>query len=429
MQIGDSIGLAWQTVKVNKLRTGITVAIIALGIMALIGIITAIEAMNQSLRESFSTMGANGFNIRFRERNFFMGGNNNRSVQKTTKSAQKVRTSNTGRFITYQEAVGFKRSYTYPATVSISLRGSFNETVQYITNEKAYKTNPNVAFQGGDENYLELNGYKMAAGRNFTLNEVETGRAVVVIGDEVLNRCFEGNAKKAIDKIVKIGNRPYLVIGVLEKKGASAFLNLDNVAITSYNNIRQVSSSIGTFSIGVMVSDYKLLDNAVGQATGVFRNIRKLDIQENDNFYIDKSDALAEKFIGFLSGITGSAAVIGLITLIGAAIGLMNIMLVAVTERTKEVGLSKAIGATSQTIRRQFLFESIIISLLGAAIGIVLGVVVGNIFGIILNTGFVIPWGWVFAGVIICFVTGLLAGVYPAGKAAKLDPIVALRYE
>jgi len=252
---------------------------------------------------------------------------------------------------------------------------------------------------------------------------------VVVIGDEVLNRCFEGNAKKAIDKIVKIGNRPYLVIGVLEKKGASAFLNLDNVAITSYNNIRQVSSSIGTFSIGVMVSDYKLLDNAVGQATGVFRNIRKLDIQENDNFYIDKSDALAEKFIGFLSGITGSAAVIGLITLIGAAIGLMSIMLVAVTERTKEVGLSKAIGATSQTIRRQFLFESIIISLLGAAIGIVLGVVVGNIFGIILNTGFVIPWGWVFAGVIICFVTGLLAGVYPAGKAAKLDPIVALRYE
>ena len=204
MQIGDSIGLAWQTVKVNKLRTGITVAIIALGIMALIGIITAIEAMNQSLRESFSTMGANGFNIPFRERNFFMGGNNNRSVQKTTKSAQKVRTSNTGRFITYQEAVGFKRSYTYPATVSISLRGSFNETVQYITNEKAYKTNPNVAFQGGDENYLELNGYKMAAGRNFTLNEVETGRAVVVIGDEVLNRCFEGNAKKAIDKIVKI---------------------------------------------------------------------------------------------------------------------------------------------------------------------------------------------------------------------------------
>jgi putative ABC transport system permease protein len=429
MQIGDSIALAWQTVKVNKLRTGITVAIIALGIMALIGIITAIEAMNQSLRESFSTMGANGFSIRYRERNFFMGGNNNDDVKKTTKKAQKERKSNTGRFITYKEAFEFKNAYSYPATVSISLRGSFNETVQYVSKEKAFKTNPNVAFQGGDENYLELNGYKLAAGRNFTQNEVSTGRAVAIIGDEVLNKCFEGNAAKAIDKIVKIGNRPYLVIGVLEKKGASAFLNLDNVAITSYNNIRQVAASIGTFSIGVMVKDYKLLDNAVGQATGTFRNIRKLDIQENDNFYIDKSDALAEKFIGFLSGITGSAAVIGLITLIGAAIGLMNIMLVAVTERTKEVGLSKAIGATSQTIRRQFLFESIIISLLGAGIGIVLGVLVGNLFGIILKTGFVVPWVWVFTGVVICFLTGLLAGVYPAGKAAKLDPIVALRYE
>ncbi len=429
MQIGDSIALAWQTVKMNKLRTGITVAIIALGIMALIGIITAIAAMNQSLRESFSTLGANAFSIRYRERNFFMGGGNRRQVEKTTKARQKERQSNTGRMISYEEAIAFKKDFTYPSLVSVSLRGSFNETVQYITNEKAFKTNPNVSFLGGDENYLELNGYKLAFGRNFSDNDVQSGRAVVIIGDEVVNKCFGGNAQKALDKIVKIGDRPYLVIGVLKKKGASAFMNLDNVGITTYNNIRQVASSINTFSIGVMVDDYKLLDHAVGQATGIFRNIRKLDIREADNFYIDKSDALAEKFISFLSGITGSAGVIGLITLIGAAIGLMNIMLVAVTERTKEVGLSKAMGATRRNIRQQFLFESIIISLLGAGFGIVLGVLVGNVFGIILKTGFVVPWLWVLLGVVICFVTGLLAGFYPASKAAKLDPIVALRYE
>jgi putative ABC transport system permease protein len=178
-----------------------------------------------------------------------------------------------------------------------------------------------------------------------------------------------------------------------------------------------------------MVSDYQLLDNASGQATGLFRTIRKLDVTEEDNFNIDKSDALAEKFIGFLSGISGAAGVIGFITLIGAAIGLMNIMLVAVTERTKEVGLTKAIGATRQFIRRQFLFESIIISLMGAAFGILLGVIVGNLFGIYLKTSFVVPWFWVFMGVLICFITGLAAGIYPASKAAKLDPIVALRYE
>lgn len=429
MQILDTIGLAWQTVKVNKLRTGITVAIIALGIMALIGIITAITAMNQSLRESFSTMGANSFSIRFKERNFFMGGGRRSNVEKTTKGKLKERKSNTGKIITYQEALAFKNRYNYPGLVSISLRGSFNETVQYVTAEKAYKTNPNVAFQGGDENYLELNGYKLAAGRNFSANDVNTGRAVVVLGDDVVNKCFGGNATRALDRFVKIGNRPYLVIGVLQKKGASAFLNLDNVAITTYNNIRQVATNINTFSIGVMVNDYKLLDNAEGQATGLFRNIRKLDVAEQDNFYIDKSDALAEMFIGFLSGISGAAGVIGLITLIGAAIGLMNIMLVAVTERTKEVGLTKAIGATRKNIRQQFLFESIIISLLGASFGIVLGVLVGNVFGLILKTGFVIPWLWVLLGVIICFVTGLLAGFYPANKASKLDPIVALRYE
>lgn len=425
MKLTDSIQLAWRTIKANKLRTGITVTIIALGIMALIGIITAIAAMNQSLKESFSTMGANAFSIRYKDRQFKL---NRQSVTKTTKNDLKARKSTAGRIITYEEAKAFKERFDYPSKVSISLRAK-QTTVSYADGTILLQTNPNVALQGGDENYLALNGYQIISGRNFSELDVQSGRNVCILGNELVTKLFKGLPDLAIDRIVKINNLPYRVIGTLKAKGKSAFLSLDNIAITTYNNVRRLPNASNTFSIGVMVGDYQLLDGAVGEATGTFRPIRRLDIEDDDNFYIDKSDALAEQFIGFLAGISGSAGVIGFITLISAAIGLMNIMLVAVTERTKEVGLIKALGGTRKSVRQQFLAESIIISLLGAAIGIFLGVIIGNIIGSFLGTSFIVPWFWVVMGFVICFITGLSAGYYPARKAAKLDPIVALRYE
>jgi len=429
MRFIDTLQLAWQTIKGNKLRTGITVAIIAIGIMALMVIITSIEAMNQSLRESFSTMGANAFSIRFRDRQFRVGGGGRDAVTKTKKGAQKQRTSTQGRIISYEEAKTFKERFNYPATVSISLRASNATTVSYATSTGNITTNPSVSLQGGDENYLALNGYTIAAGHNFSEMDVQSGSNVCVIGNDIVTKLFKGNITQALEKTVLINYLPYRVIGVLKPKGSSAFLSMDNIVVTTYNNVRRLPSASSTFSIGVMVNDYKMMEDAIGQATGTFRPIRRLDIDDDNNFYIDKSDALAETFIGFLSGISGAAGVIGLITLIGAAIGLMNIMLVAVTERTKEVGLIKALGGTRKIVRMQFLFESVIISSMGAVIGIILGVLGGNIIGMALGTGFIIPWFWVVMGILICFVTGLGAGYYPARKAAKLDPIVALRYE
>jgi putative ABC transport system permease protein len=215
----------------------------------------------------------------------------------------------------------------------------------------------------------------------------------------------------------------------MEPRGASSFLSLDNIVITTYNNVRRVFSESGSFSITVRAQDFSVMDAAVGEATGVFRVVRKLGFKDEDNFYIDRSDSLVETLKNTLRYVRYAAVIIGIITLLGAAIGLTNIMLVAVSERTREIGLSKSIGAKSSIIRKQFLWESILISLLGAAIGILLGVLVGNLFSMFLNTGFVVPWLWILTGVLICFITGLIAGLYPAMKASRLDPIIALRYE
>src|SRR6185312_15102042 len=421
MQLKDSLSLAFRTVKSNKLRTGITVTIIALGIMALIGIITAISSMDQSLRENFSTMGANSFSIRYQDRQIHIGGR--RQVTRTSLKALKQKKSNNGKIITYEEAKLFKERYSFPAIVSISINGPQN----VIVNNESVKTNPNISMMGVDENYLAQSGYTLADGRNFNKIDVQSGRSICILGNSVAQKLYGDNTQRALDKIIDVAGIKYRVIGLLKDKGSSAFLNADNIVLTTYNNIRRIFSTNGTtYNLGVMVNDIKDMDAAISEAKGTFRPIRKVAIDEDNNFYIDKSDSIAEVFMSSLGTITTAAAFIGLITLIGAAIGLMNIMLVAVNERTREIGLIKAIGGTKKSIRTQFLFESVMISLIGAIFGIILGVLIGNIVGMFMHTGVVVPWGWVILGIVVCSAVGLFAGLYPAIKAARLDPIVAL---
>ena len=425
----DSLSLSWTNIKGNKLRSAITIVIIALGIFALILIITAIKAASNSLTSSFSTMGANSFSIRYKERNinFGGGGGGGDNTRKSKKSSLKEKKSSMGIPITYEEARAFKERYSFPAAkVGIALRGPAGIVVN--TNQR--KTNPDVNVYGGDENYLELNAYKIAYGRNFTLTEIETGRNVCMIGSGVATRLFQDNKSKAMDAVVNVDHVPYRVIAVLEEKTSSAFFNSNKIIVTSYNNVRRLFSTRYTsFNIAVKVSDMKLMDVATGEAKGTFRPIRKLETKEENNFFIDKSDSIAESLLTNLGFLETGTIGIALITLIGAAIGLMNIMLVAVNERTKEIGLAKALGGTKKDIRSQFLFESVLISLLGAIVGIISGILVGNIVAVLLHTGFVVPWGWVIAGIFVCSFVGLAAGLYPAYKASKLDPIVALRYE
>ncbi len=422
----DVLSLAWRTVRGNKLRTGLTVAIIAFGIMALVGIITAIKAMNQKFSESFSSMGSNAFSIRYKARTIrFGGGNNDNKAKLSKKGAKKEKTSNLDKKITRDEAELFIDHFKYPSLSGISVFGNRNSIVSFA----GRKTSPNVMIIGGDENYVALNGMAVQEGRNFSRSEITSASNTCLLGYDVAKNLFNDRVAGALNANIRINNIPFRVIGVLESRGSTFGFSRDNMIITGYVNIDRDFSSGGSYVIAVMTNDLVQVNQAMGEAEATFRPIRKLLTTEESNFALDRSDSLAETAMNSLGFLTISATVIGLITLIGAAIGLMNIMLVSVSERTKEVGLIKAIGGKSKMVQRQFLLEAMIISLLGAVFGIVLGVGVGNLFAVFLGTGFVVPWNWVFGGILLCSLVGLLAGLYPALKAGRLNPIAALRYE
>jgi putative ABC transport system permease protein len=357
----------------------------------------------------------------------FHFGNDNPELKKEKKGQRKEKKSNTGKPITELQAETFKRNYRFPAKVSLYIFGT-RDAVVSLENKKS---NPTVRVFGGDENYVEQNGFKLAYGRNINSIDIESGRNICLIGTDVVKKFFGDNLESPVDKIIKVNNVPYRVVGTLEEKGSSMGMSWDNVVVTTYKNVRRFfnSNPNASFAIQIKVNDIKQLDGAIGEAMGTFRPIRKLSTIEQENFAIDKSDTFVELLLSQLSYLTGAALVIGFITLVGAAIGLMNIMLVAVTERTKEIGLAKAIGGKQKNIRQQFLFEAMIISLMGALFGVVLGVLIGNIASLLLGTSFVVPWDWMFIGIVICSIVGLVAGLYPALKASRLNPIEALRYE
>jgi len=383
--------------------------IIAFGIMALVGILTAIDSIKGSITSSFTRMGANTFSIK--NRSMRMGhGRGSRKVYKE---------------ISYDEAMKFKKEFTFPSYISVSSHATGMATLKY----KSVKTNPNVNVIGADENYMITSGYELDKGRNFSFQEVQYGAHTVIIGSDIQKILFKSN-ENPVDKIISIGPGKYRVIGVLKEKGSSMGFSGDNKCIITLTNVRQYFSRPNmSYTIDVMVNNSGSLDKAVGEAIGFFRVVRKVPLDEDDNFEAIKSDNLSQMLIDNLKNVTIAATIIGLITLLGAAIGLMNIMLVSVTERTREIGIRKAMGATKGVIKRQFLIEAIVICQYGGILGIILGILIGNLVSYMIGASFIIPWLWMFVGIVLCFIVGLVSGYYPAAKAANLDPIEALRFE
>jgi putative ABC transport system permease protein len=388
----------------------LTAMIIAIGISALVGILTTLDAVKRSMTEAFSSMGANSFTIRNRGTGLKIGGGGKRP--KPFKS------------IRYEEAIAFKERLNTPASVAVSVYASRGATVKYDTE----KTNPNIAIQGIDENGLASQGMNLSYGRNFSTTEVTSANNLCIIGSQVSESLFYGESP--IDKIINAGNTRLKVIGVLESKGSSMGFSGDRAVYIPLLKAKLINSDANpSYTITVMVPTNEMMDNVIGEATSTMRNIRKVKIAEPNNFEIAKSDAVAQTLFENLAFIVIGGIAIGGITLTGASIGLMNIMLVSVTERTREIGIRKAIGANPAVIRRQFLIEAVVICLMGGAMGIIFGIGIGNLISLQMDGKFIIPWVFIFGGLALCVLVGVLSGYYPARKASKLDPVEALRYE
>jgi len=328
-------------------------------------------------------------------------------------------------FISHKQAQEFKELYKLPADVSVWTRASGSAVVKY----KSYKSNPNTSVLGVDEDYIHTAGYEIGQGRNFTADEIANNANTVLIGEAVARAAFEKN-QDPLNRFISVGSGRYRVVGVLKSRGNSGAMGTDRTCLIPYTNVRQYFSRPQMrYSINVMPAQPQMLDVCESEAEGLFRRVRRLEARDETDFNITKSDQLAQILLENMKMVTMAATIIGLITLMGAVIGLMNIMLVSVTERTKEIGTRKALGAKSLMIKRQFLYEAIVIGQMGAVVGILLGIVIGNGVSLAIDSNFIIPWKWILAGIGLCFGVGVISGYFPAVKASKLDPILALRYE
>ena len=411
MNLVENVKEGLRSVQANLLRSVLTALIVAIGITSLVGILTAIDGIEASVNESLASLGVNTFDIRSRMNR----GSNRGGV--VDKLYPPLKMNETFRFID---------QYKPAATISLSAGITQIAEVKHLSN----KTNPNVFVIGVNEEYLAIKGLEIDKGRGFSKMEIQYGSQVAVIGYKIYTTLYK-TKEDPIGTEVSFSGMQFRVIGVLKEKGQLAEDNYDNMVYIPIIKGNQMAEGKGLeYELSVGITDPTQMDYAMGEATGVMPVDPSRPSGPGEFFQLEKSETLAQNLESITNGLRFGGFGIGFITLLGASIALMNIMLVSVTERTREVGVRKALGATPKRIRQQFLIEAIVVCLLGGIAGIILGIGIGNLLSRAMNiTVFVLPWLWMFVGLAVCVFVGIISGYYPARKASKLDPIESLRFE
>jgi len=409
----ENVKIALGSIRTQLLRTILTIIIITIGITALVGILTVVAAFENNLNSTFASMGSNTFNI-----------NQYKTQLRGNGGVNKIEKINP--IITYPEAKAFKEKYSYPLTqTSLSFIATSSAEVKF----ENQKTDPEISVLGVDEYFLTNSGLEVTQGRNFNPFDISNNVYYCIVGSDFVSKGLLKDVNP-IGKIISIRGAKFKVIGVLKEKGSTFGNSQDLRIMIPIQVARSLFSAPNiNYSLSTMIQRTELLDDAIDNAIFTMRKIKKLNPVEEDNFGVSRSDDLVNR-IASITGFLGiSAWLIGIITILGSSIALMNIMIVSVTERTREIGVRKALGAKKSTIAFQFFIETITVGQIGGIFGILFGILVGYGISSLLNLAFVTPWQAIFAAFATSFFVGLVSGLYPAIKASQLDPIEALRYE
>ena len=400
--------MAIDAIRQNKLRSILTLLGISIGVFSVIGVMTAIRTLESSVQSGLNVFAANTFVIQKYP-----------SIQ-IGRRDKKIRNRKN---IDYDQYKKLKEHAKLPVLVSVHEDGSVRNVKYKDKTVKNY-----VALFGGDEGSLRMFKTFVSDGRNLAPDDIRYARNVCVLGMDVVDRLFP--FEDPLSKKIQIEGLNYHVIGIAERQGEAFGQSQDNyIAIPITNYLQKFSNKWTTLNINVEAASEEDYDKTREEVIGIMRTIRKVKAGEDNDFELETNDEMIETFSGFTGGIKLFALSVSIIALVVAGIGIMNIMLVSVTERIKEIGIRKAIGATKRDILTQFLMEAVFLSEFGGVVGIIMGIGAGNLVSLIFNIPAVIPFDWAIIGLLVCSVIGIGFGIYPAWKAAQLDPIESLRFE